>query len=76
MSDFTQQQPQSDIDTTLANLNEQVGEGVGRYLTHLDDDPQADVLTDLQDILVDVISLCTVAYIATDKLLNSQEEQE
>lgn len=77
MSEFTAQ-TQGEIDVTLANLNEQVSEQIGAYLEHLDQDPEADILTDLQLTLVDLISLCTVAYIATDKLLDQQmgEEEE
>ncbi|MCA1800027.1 MAG: hypothetical protein LC687_00615 [Actinobacteria bacterium] len=61
--------PENSIDITMANLNEQVGEQVNAYLEHLDNNPDSDLLTDLQSTLVDVIAVATVAYIAADKLI-------
>lgn len=66
-------QPQDAINVTMQNLNEQVTAGVNVYLAHLENEPDADILTDLQSMLIDVISLCTVAYIATDKLLGEHD---
>lgn len=75
MSEFTARQ-QSSIEITMANLNEQVSETVSSYLRHLDENPEADLLTDLQSILIDMIGLCTVAYIAADKLLTLEGPED
>lgn len=69
MSESTQQPVGDD----LSILNEKVSRRVNDYLTHLETEPQADVLTDLQEILVDMISLSTVGYLAIERILEVQE---
>lgn len=75
MSEFTPQQ-EDNIEVSLANLNERVSAAASEYLSYLESDPESDVISNLQDALVDMIAIGTVAYTALDKLSHIKEQEQ
>jgi hypothetical protein len=75
VSEFTPR-AESDINVSLANLNERVSERATEYLSYLEEEQGADIISNLQDALVDMIAVATVAYTALDKLTGLSGDDE
>lgn len=75
MSDFTPQ-AEGDITVSLANLNERISATATEYLDYLEKVPDGDVISNLQDALVDMIAIGTVTYTALDRLAKLKEQDQ
>lgn len=72
MSEFTPQE-EFDITVSIANLNEKVSTRASEYLQYLEQEDGADIISNLQDALTDMIAVATVAYTALDRLVSTNE---
>lgn len=72
MSEFTPQE-EFDITVSIANLNEKVSTRASEYLQYLEQEDGADIISNLQDALTDMIAVATVAYTALDRLVSNNE---
>lgn len=72
VSEFTPQE-EFDITVSIANLNEKVSTRASEYLQYLEQEDGADIISNLQDALTDMIAVATVAYTALDRLVSTNE---
>ena len=62
------QQPEGEMDVSIANLNEQISNRINEYLAFIDTKPDTDLYATLQEAIVDIIATATVLYLAIDRM--------
>lgn len=62
------QQPEGEMDVSVANLNEQISNRINEYINFIDTQPDTDLYETLQEAIVDIIATATVLYLAIDRM--------